>query len=502
MRTGMVWSLPLRVPEVLRRLGRRIGWGTATALAVLLAFWALHSGGAVTPETFWSALFLAGTVRDPARAGTRKRSALRELHRHIVEAQDGCLQPVDRSQIEDESGLAPLINDYNQMIASIRSTFNYVEECQNKVLAERNKMNALLQSLPGALLSVDENLQINTVNRQAEDLMRGTEEDLVGRNLFDLLALNEGDRSLLRDAFLYKRPVRNQEIHLELGEEPRALSLNLSFLSQEDTDMAAVITLQDITEYKHLQDSIYTREKLVAMGQLAAGVAHELNTPLGNILGYSQLMEGALESPQKLAYFSGVIAEETKQCSRIVQDLLNYARKDQCMGDTCELNNLIQEVYDTFVNCRLKRHKVGFALSLAEDLPEVEGGCGELDIVLTNLILNAIQALKGTPNPRITVRTWQESPGLVGVAVEDNGPGVAPELRSRIFDPFFTTKEVGDGSGLGLSISHAMVSKRGGTLVCDPGFGGGARFVLKLTAGKGDYGPSEEAATDELGCTE
>ena len=502
MRIRKVFPSPLPVLEVLRKLGSRLGWETATAVAVPFVLWAQHALAGGAAEPLWIGLLLAGALQDPARTGTRKRSALRELHRHIVEAQDGCLRPVDRSQIDAEPGLEPLINDYNQMIASLRSTFNYVEECQNRVLAERNKMNALLQSLPGALLSVDENLQINTVNRQAEDLMQGSGEDLVGCNLFDLLALNEGDRSLLRDAFLYKRPVRNQEIHLELGEEHRALSLNLSFLSQEDTDMAAVITLQDITEYKHLQDSIYTREKLVAMGQLAAGVAHELNTPLGNILGYSQLMESALDNPQKLAYYSGVIADETKQCSRIVQDLLNYARKDQCMGDTCELNNLIQEVYDTFVNCRLKRHKVEFALSLTEELPEVEGGCGELDIVLTNLILNAIQALKRNPDPRIVVRTWQDSPGLVGVAVEDNGPGVPPELRSRIFDPFFTTKEVGDGSGLGLSISHAMVSKRGGTLICDPEVTEGARFVLKLTAGKSDDGPSEEVTTDELGCEE
>jgi len=461
------------------------------ALGALVAWMVLAVGGSPPGGELTGGLAIltllvgmVGTMRSvPDKADTQD-PALAILREHIVEAQDGCLQVIEPEEMPAGSNLDGLIRDYNTMIESLRSTFAYVEECQNKVLAERNKIDALLQSLPGALLSVDENLEINTVNRQAEDLLEGTSDELLGRNLFDLLNLNEGDRSLLRDAFLYKRPIRNQELALRVGGEVRAYTVNLSFLTQEDSDMGAVATLQDITEYKHLQESVYNREKLVAMGQLAAGVAHELNTPLGNILGYSQLMEHCLEEPDKLAQYTEVVAEEAKQCSRIVQDLLNYARKDQCMGDTCDLNQLIQEVNDTFINCRLKRHKVAIETDLAPDVAEVMGGCGELDIVFTNLILNAIQALKKVTNPRVVLRTWMDSAGFVGACVEDNGPGVSPEARSRMFDPFFTTKDVGEGTGLGLSISQAMLSKRGGFLLYDNEYTDGARFVLKLPAGK------------------
>jgi len=438
------------------------------------------------------AVGMVGTTRSAPPREENPDSTLETLRSHMVEAQDGCLQVIEPASVPEDPYLEGLVRDYNKMIQSLRSTFAYVEECQNKVLAERNKIDALLQSLPGALLSVDENLVINTVNRQAEELLEGAEPDLLGRNLFDVLTLNEGDRSLLRDAFLYKWPIRNQELSLRVGGEVRAFTVNLSFLSQEDSDMGAVATLQDITEYKHLQESVYNREKLVAMGQLAAGVAHELNTPLGNILGYSQLMEQCLEDPQKLAQYTEVVAEEAKQCSRIVQDLLNYARKDQCMGDTCDLNQLIHEVNDTFINCRLKRHKVEIETDLSPEVAEVMGGCGELDIVFTNLILNAIQALKKVSSPRVVLRTWMDSPGLVGASVEDNGPGVSPEARSRIFDPFFTTKDVGEGTGLGLSISQAMLSKRGGYLLYDTEYTEGARFVLKLPAGKANE-PDHEA---------
>lgn len=112
----------------------------------------------------------------------------------------------------------------------------------------------------------------------------------------------------------------------------------------------------------------------------------------------------------------------------------------------------------------------------------MDGGCGQLDIVLTNLILNAIQAVSSIEGPAIRIGAREDESGFVAVFVEDNGGGIPPELRSRIFDPFFTTKDVGDGSGLGLSISQAMMVRRGGYIRHDPEYTGGARFILRLPA--------------------
>ncbi len=304
-------------------------------------------------------------------------------------------------------------------------------------------------------------------------------DNSIGANLFELLDLSERDRELLRDAFLYKHIIRNQEISLKVGGEKRYFSLNLGFYSDEENDMGGVLILQDITEYRQLMESVATREKLVAMGQLAAGVAHELNTPLGNILGYAQLLDrGAAEQP-KLAGYARIIADETQRCSRVVQELLDYARKDKCSGETCDLNQLAHELIETFINCRLKRYRIEIVLELSPDKLVVEGGCGQLDIVLLNLLTNAIDALDKTQAPRIVVRTWVEE-GLAAISVADNGPGVAADIRNRLFDPFFTTKDVGQGSGLGLSISQAIVSKRGGFITYDSDCDEGACFVVKL----------------------
>lgn len=417
----------------------------------------------------------------------RSQIRLKELRRHIREAQEGKLGPVcdAKGKVNTNSGL---IDDYNKMITTLHNTFRTVEECQGRVLNERNKIDAILQSLPGVLLGVSDDLSLTTVNKKAEELFCCPQEQLVNKNLFDLLQLSEGDRGILRDAFLYKLQVLNQEIALQVQGQIRWFSLNMAFISENESDMGAVLILQDMTEYKQLQESVAMREKLVAMGQLAAGVAHELNTPLGSILGYSQLMQEKLDDKTKLTHYAQVISDETKRCSQIVQDLLNYARKEQCHSDTCEINGLIQELIDTFISCRMKRYNIDMSLDLAPGDLVVEGGCGQLDIVLTNLLLNSVHAIEGVAEPRITMRTDLAENGFAQITVEDNGPGVASEIRGRIFDPFFTTKEVGSGSGLGLSISQAMLSKRGGLIKYDAEFQNGARFIIRLpTVRSGEY---------------
>lgn len=408
-------------------------------------------------------------------------AALKRLELGVLDAREGLLEPTSAEPYAWTS-VGRLIPEYNTTITTLRQMFRTVEECQGRFLSERNRSNTILQSLPGALLSVSDDLRISIANRQADALFGVDPGTLIGANLFELLDVNERDRELLRDAFLYKRAVRNQEIALNMGGGKQYFfSLNLSFYNDEENDMGGVLILQDITEYRQLMESVATREKLVAMGQLAAGVAHELNTPLGNILGYAQLLDrGAAEHP-KLAGYARIIADETQRCSRVVQELLDYARKDKCSGETCDLNQLAQELIETFINCRLKRYRIEIVLDLCPETLVVEGGCGQIDIVLSNLLVNAIDALDKTVSPRIVVRTWAEDT-YAAIAISDNGPGVPQDIRKRLFDPFFSTKDVGQGSGLGLSISQAIVTKRGGFIVYDAAGDEGACFVVKLPA--------------------
>ena len=430
---------------------------------------------------FWfSGAVLAGLFSYLAARLVAELAALRRLETGIFRAREGLLEPTPVEPYAWTS-VGRLIPEYNTTIATLRLMFQTVEECQGRFLNERNRSNTILQSLPGALLSLADDLRVTIANRQADALFDVEPGRLIGANLFELLDLNERDRELLRDAFLYKHVIHNQEIALNVAGNKRFFSLNLAFYNDEENDMGGVLILQDITEYRQLMESVAMREKLVAMGQLAAGVAHELNTPLGNILGYAQLLDrGAAEHP-KLSGYARIIADETQRCSRVVQELLDYARKDKCSGETCDINQLAQELIETFIKCRLKRYRIAIEMDLCPQKLVVEGGCGQLDIVLSNLLANAIGALDKTPSPRIVVRTWAEE-GYAVISVADNGPGVPEEIRNRLFDPFFTTKDVGQGSGLGLPISQAIVSKRGGFITYDADCGEGACFVVKLPA--------------------
>jgi PAS domain S-box-containing protein len=376
--------------------------------------------------------------------------------------------------------LRRVIRDYDLTMDRLRTMFHTVEECQARVLTERNKINAILQSLPGVLLNVADDLTITTVNRHAEEVFGRSDKNLVGVNLFDLIKLNEYDRAIMRDAFLYKQPIRNQEITLLIDGRKRWFSLNLGFFNEHEMDMGAIITLLDISEYRELQDTVANREKLVAMGQLAGGVAHEMNTPLGSILGYTQLIAAQPENTAKVAEFAHVISEETKRCSRIVHDLLNYARQEKCSGETCDIAQLLRDLTETFISCRMRRYGIEVSLHLPDTPLMVEGDCGQLDIVFSNLLQNAIYALDGMSQPQIVVRIMQGESRYLHIAVEDNGPGVPEAQRSRVFEPFFTTRDVGAGTGLGLSISQAMLAKRGASIRYDSAYTDGARFVVSL----------------------
>ncbi|HDP89665.1 MAG TPA: PAS domain-containing protein [Thioalkalivibrio sp.] len=465
-----------------RRVPPTYIWAIGAALFVLvaLAVVILLHGAAAVPVGAWigAAGMIVGLAAGYLLATRSYRRGLASLHAGLIIAQDGSLQPVDVPEVHDPQ-LARLYRDYNQTITTLSAMFALVEECQHRVLNERNRMNVMVQVLPAALLGVDDNLSINIVNKQAETLFEKQERYLVGASLFDILNLTDETREVLRDAFLYKQNIRNQVVNLQLNDQERWVSMNLSFVTEDEEEMAAVITLLDITDYRQLQESVYTREKLVAMGQLAGGVAHELNTPLGSILGYSRLLMDACENPERARHYSRIIAEETKRCSRIIQNLLNYARKDQCQSDVCEVNTVVDEVVDTLISCRLKRYAITLERAY-EGEPVVDGGCGELEIVLTNLLVNSVQALQHVEAPVIRIRTREVEGGFVSIIVEDNGPGIPRELRARIFEPFFTTKDVGEGSGLGLSISHAMVSRRGGVLRYDTDYTDGARFIIRL----------------------
>jgi len=451
----------------------------AVCVPVAAVIFFLTAESAVSPVAALLLVFSIITMLGLAASLMLQRRAIGHLHEAILDAQEGTLSNVTSSGV-CAAPVRMLVQDYNTMMNNLSAMFSTVEECQNRVVNERNKMDALLGSMPGALISVDDYLNITNINPLAAELFECDPEWLLGKMFFDVVELEQSDHDALRDAFLYKQEVKNFVIHTNISGNQHYISINIAFYSEHEADLDAVITLQDITDYQRLLDSVYNREKLVAMGQMAAGIAHELNTPLGNILGYSQLLCEPAVLEEKKSRYSGFIADEARRCSRIVNDLLNYARRDSCSDELCDVNTLVRDMIDTFLTCRLKRQDVEIHLELEPELLKVEIPCGELDIVLSNLLLNALHEMEGRDDGVIRITSKSVGKKSIEIAVEDNGSGIPAEFKRKIFEPFYTTKEAGEGSGLGLSISQAMLSRRGGELGLDSSYSDGARFVIRL----------------------
>jgi len=376
--------------------------------------------------------------------------------------------------------MGELADEFDTLARHLSTLFGEMEQAQLSIITERNRHEAILQGLPGALLVVDDDLRVTLSNQKAEQLFGLPGDALEGAGVFDLLRVDTAGRDLIRDAFLNEEQVTNRVLPLTVGERLHHVSLNMTFfsLSPRQAQACAAIILQDITDWKRLEDMTRQAKKLVAMGQLAAGVAHELNTPLGTILGYARLLDEGKADASRRAEYAGAIQQEAKRCARIVDQLLAYARRDACHAETCDVNALIRETVEAVSQCQGERHCVRVEADVEGFLP-VRGAQGQIDIVLVNVMVNAVQAAAGRPEPWVRVSSRADGERAT-VSITDNGPGVPREICGKIFDPFFTTKAGGTGTGLGLAISHSLVTRIGGSIRCDPDWRNGARFEIVL----------------------
>jgi signal transduction histidine kinase len=245
------------------------------------------------------------------------------------------------------------------------------------------------------------------------------------------------------------------------------------------------------------QAQLIQSEKMGAIGQLAAGVAHELNNPLGGILGYAQFTLEKLNkntpektTPKEIASYLryvGDIEAQARRCKTIVQNLLRFSRSSRTVDfDTIDINQAMEETL-TFVEHQLRINNIELEVQLGTDLPTLQGNAGQLQQVFTNLIINAMHASEPNSTLGITSRyhpALGEFGGTVEFKVADSGHGIAQEDLKKIFEPFFTTKEVGKGTGLGLSVSYGIVKEHGGEITVESEVGKGTTFAVILPVQK------------------
>jgi signal transduction histidine kinase len=228
-------------------------------------------------------------------------------------------------------------------------------------------------------------------------------------------------------------------------------------------------------EMRRFNERLLQTEKLAAIGQLAAGIAHELNTPLASISGYAEelgeIVQGAGE---KVVQYTGVIRSQTERCKAITQSLLNFARKSDIRIQAVDVNAVIREAIDYL---RFKKRTTQLAIETdLGDVPRVQADPGQLLQVFLSVLVNAADAIVG--GGTITVRS--RAPKDVVVTVVDTGSGIPEENLKKVFEPFFTTKAPGEGTGLGLSLSYGIVKQLGGTIDLKSRVGEGTEVTIAL----------------------
>ncbi len=228
---------------------------------------------------------------------------------------------------------------------------------------------------------------------------------------------------------------------------------------------------------QNTQDKLIHSEKLASLGQLAAGVAHELNNPLATVLLYADILRRETDLDEQHQADLDTIISETLRCKQIVSALLNFARQTQVNAQPTSLNDLISELVE--IEKRHPRYeKVTFNLELDDKLPAVDLDAAQLREVFLNLIHNAADAMP--EGGKITLRTLAKPSGMVTIEVQDEGRGIPPEHLSKLFTPFFTTKPVGKGTGLGLAIIYGIVKMHRGQINVQSEVGKGTTFTITL----------------------
>ncbi len=260
---------------------------------------------------------------------------------------------------------------------------------------------------------------------------------------------------------------------------PREAILNLAIaplVSKEQKQIGRLIIFDDITDRSELERRLVQADKLSSIGLLAAGVAHEVNTPLAVISTYAQLLAKQVSGDDQKSRLLEKIAKQTFRASEIVNSLLNFSRTSTAEFEDVDLNRVVLDTV-SLVGHQLENSSVKVHLNLEHHLAPIKGNAGKLQQVFLNLVLNARDAMNGGGSLTITTKSGEES---ARIEVADTGQGIPPEHLSRIYDPFFTTKAARKGTGLGLSVTYGIVREHGGSIEVQSESGAGTLFHLEL----------------------
>jgi two-component system NtrC family sensor kinase len=389
--------------------------------------------------------------------------------------------PADRHFSSEDLDLLSALSNYAAI--ALENAYLYRSVETKALELERLKVYTenIIESVNVAILALDSAGRITSCNRAFEDLYRVRRDDIAGTpvdGLFPTDVMASIHRATGTRGWVLKSPGNIYKLYL--GDRRGAkLIVDMSIIPLRgslDSDSGCLLVMDDITEKVELADQLLQAEKLSSLGLMAAGIAHEVNTPITGISSYTQMLLKETPASDERKSILEKIEKQTFRAAGIVNGLLNFARLNGTEYQDLDVNRLLQESL-SLLEHQFSRSGIRVSRSLDASIPMVFGNGGKLQQVFVNLLLNARDAMPG--GGELRVHTGMNE-SMVIVDIEDTGTGISEDAIKRIYDPFFTTKGTSKGTGLGLAISYGIVQEHGGRILVDSEPGKGTRFRLKL----------------------
>jgi PAS domain S-box-containing protein len=425
---------------------------------------------------------LPGTaVDDLLTLGERQHVADREQRAFAGEEQryeTKVLRP-DGVECDVAVSSTPLLLE-GRLVGTVATLRDITEQkrAQDTLARSESRYRNLFESASDAIVTLDANGRFTTFNHAAEIISGYRREELVAQWFAPMVpddelpkALGHFQKALAGETGLFETSFLRKDGDI------RTIQVTYS-TPQKDEEVLCVI--RDVTDQKLLQEQLIQSEKMSAIGQLVSGVAHELNNPLAGISAFAQLLLTEKRFPPDQRTAAEMIYAEARRASRIVQNLLTFARQHKPERTATSTNKVLDDTLE-LRGYELRVRGIDVVREYDDALPDTMADAHQLQQVFLNLITNAEQAMekRQRDTQHLIVRT-RRAGGIIRTEIEDTGPGIPPNLIERIFNPFFTTKPTGSGTGLGLSISLGIVREHEGRIWAENAPSGGARFVVEL----------------------
>jgi len=379
-------------------------------------------------------------------------------------------------------------------IVSVVEDITLRKRLEQALKESEERYRTLVETAKSAIIAIDEEGKITLFNPSAEELFGYTKEEIENRELNILIPERHRD--------FYKIGLGNHcgdEIFGLLGK-----TIEIAGLKKDGKEFPIEVSLSackiggrriltaiifDITERKNLQEQLIQSAKLAAVGELIAGVAHEVNNPLAVVMGYSEMILGEENIDEQIRKSIDVIYNEANRARKVIQNLLSFARKHSSEKLYTHINDILERTL-SLKEYDLRKNNIEVIKDFDPDLPATMADPNQLQQVFLNLIINAEQAMVEKEGKRqITIasrvkngqsRIKSEGEDIIEISFRDTGPGISEKNMKNIFDPFFTTKPVGKGTGLGLSVSYGIIKEHGGEIYAVSKEGEGAAFFIEL----------------------